>query len=54
MVYKWYILPIGGLYILYATYQHLGEPEKTIEEMINMALKNTGKFIHFGSYDAYQ
>ena len=28
MVYKWYILPIGGLY---ATYHILGEPETTIE-----------------------
>ncbi len=27
MVYKWYILPIGGLY---ATYHLLGEPETTI------------------------
>ena len=28
MVYKWYILPIGGLY---ATYHPLGEPETTTE-----------------------
>ena len=28
VVYKWYILPIGGLY---ATYHLLGEPETTIE-----------------------
>ena len=28
MVYKWYILPIGGLYI---TYQLLREPETTID-----------------------
>ena len=28
MVYKWYILPIGGLY---ATYHLLREPETTIE-----------------------
>ena len=27
-LYKWYILPIGGLY---ATYHLLGEPETTIE-----------------------
>ena len=27
-IYKWYILPIGGLY---ATYHLLGEPETTIE-----------------------
>ncbi len=27
-IYKWYILPIGGLY---ATYHLLGEPEKSIE-----------------------
>ncbi len=26
--YKWYILPIGGLY---ATYHLLGEPETTVE-----------------------
>ena len=29
MVYKWYILPIGGLY---ATYHLLGEPETTIDQ----------------------
>ena len=29
MVYKWYILPIGGLY---ATYHLLGEPETTIDD----------------------
>ena len=28
MVYKWYILPIGGLY---TTYHLLGEPETTID-----------------------
>ena len=28
MVYKWYILPIGGLY---TTYHPLQEPEKSIE-----------------------
>ena len=28
VVYKWYILPIGGLY---ATYHLLGEPETTID-----------------------
>ena len=28
MVYKWYVLPIGGLY---ATYHLLGEPETTID-----------------------
>ena len=33
MVYKWYILPIGGLY---ATYHLFGEPETTIDE--NVAL----------------
>ena len=32
MVYKWYILPIGGLY---ATYHLLGEPETTIECLIS-------------------
>ena len=31
MVYKWYILPIGGLY---ATYHLLGEPETTIDILI--------------------
>ena len=30
MVYKWYILPIGGLY---ATYHLLGEPETTIDNI---------------------
>ena len=30
MVYKWYILPIGGLY---ATYHLLREPKTTIESM---------------------
>ena len=30
MVYKWYILPIGGLY---ATYHPLQEPEKSIDRM---------------------
>ena len=28
VVYKWYVLPIGGLY---ATYHLLGEPETTID-----------------------
>ena len=32
MVYKWYILPIGGLY---ATYHLLGEPETTIDQWAN-------------------
>ena len=32
MVYKWYILPIGWLYI---TYHLLGEPETTIETLLN-------------------
>ena len=32
MVYKWYILPIGGLY---ATYHLLGEPEATIDFLAN-------------------
>ena len=31
MLYKWYILPIGGLY---ATYHLLGESETTIERGI--------------------
>ena len=30
MVYKWYILLIGGLY---ATYHLLGEPETTVEKL---------------------
>ena len=34
MVYKWYILPIGGLY---ATYHLLGEPETTIEYTLRQA-----------------
>ena len=32
MVYKWYILPIGGLY---ATYHPLKEPEKSIDQLVN-------------------
>ena len=41
MVYKWYILPIGGLY---ATYHLLGEPETTIDVdlKIENSPKNTG------------
>ena len=35
MVYKWYILPIGGLY---ATYHLLGEPETTIEVLFDVLL----------------
>ena len=31
MVYKWYILPTGGLYV---TYHPLKEPEKSIEMMV--------------------
>ena len=34
-LYKWYILPIGGLY---ATYHLLGEPETTIEKMLTFIL----------------
>ena len=33
MVYKWYILPIGGLY---ATYHLLGEPGTTIERYTSL------------------
>ena len=33
MVYKWYILPIGGLY---ATYHPLKEPEKSIDYGISI------------------
>ena len=33
MVYKWYILPIGGLY---ATYHLLGEPKTTIDGIGNV------------------
>ena len=35
MVYKWYILPIGWLY---ATYHLLGEPETTIENLLENVL----------------
>ena len=35
MVYKWYILPIGGLY---STYHLLGEPKKTIELTLRIHL----------------
>ena len=41
MVYKWYILPIGGLY---ATYHLLGEPETTIESTCQMMI---GVYDHF-------
>ena len=40
MVYKWYILPIGGLY---ATYHLLGEPETTIDSTTIPSLKLTAK-----------
>ena len=33
MVYKWYILPIGGLY---TTYHLLREPEESIETTVNL------------------
>ena len=36
MVYKWYILPIGGLY---ATYHLLREPETTIETVTNLDVR---------------
>ena len=39
MVYKWYILPIGGLY---ATYHLLGEPETTIDIYLTYTLKIHG------------
>ena len=32
-IYKWYILPIGGLY---ATYHPLKEPEKSIDVLLGM------------------
>ena len=35
MVYKWYILPIGGLY---ATYHLVGEPETTIDTVHGLVL----------------
>ena len=38
-IYKWYILPIGGLY---ATYHLLEEPETTIEENPNFFCGNPG------------
>ena len=37
MVYKWYILPIGGLY---ATYHLLGEPETTIDPCNTLDKRN--------------
>ena len=44
MVYKWYILPIGGLY---ATYHLLREPKTTIESPIgSMYGILPGIFIH--------
>ncbi len=36
MVYKWYILPIGGFY---ATYHLLGEPETTIDVRLNFKVR---------------
>ena len=36
-IYKWYILPIGGLY---ATYHLLGEPETTIDIMGHTVIEN--------------
>ena len=39
MVYKWYILPIGGLY---ATYHLLGEPETTIDMRVAGAVRLLG------------
>ena len=39
VVYKWYILPIGGLY---AIYHLLGEPEATIEKRSQVAQKTNG------------
>ena len=45
MVYKWYILPIGGLY---ATYHRLGEPETTIDFQVPSSF--FGHVLFFGSY----
>ena len=45
MVYKWYILPIGGLY---ATYHLLGEPETTIEYTSPMDPMRTATSVFFG------
>ena len=42
MVYKWYILPIGGLY---ATYHLLGKPETTIESTVNQKNRSAGIYI---------
>ena len=39
----WYILPVGGLY---ATYQPLQEPEKSIEDGWKAKLRNTLKKVH--------
>ena len=39
MVYKWYILPIGGLY---GTYHLLGEPETAIEGLKGLNILNMG------------
>ena len=43
MVYKWYILPIGGLY---ATYHLLGEPETTIDCAGGQPKSNTKIQLH--------
>ena len=43
--YKWYILPIGGLY---ATYHLLGEPETTIDLLVSWnATTHDGNVSHF-------
>ena len=43
-IYKWYILPIGGLY---ATYHVLGEPETTID--LRKLLQSWGCWVHLTS-----
>ena len=48
MVYKWYILPIGGLY---ATYHLLGEPGTTIGHVFCSWAAFLGKGMVFDFHD---
>ena len=50
MVYKWYILPVGGLY---ATYHLLGEPETTIEHWVDFYGKCRGMYQSHGCNEYY-
>ena len=48
MVYKWYILPTGGLY---ATYHLLGEPETTIDVVFRLlSFSSLSTFKQWGGF----